>query len=111
VLPEAKAMLAETLQAKALKGADFATPFDEARREQPLGAEPMLAVEIKLTPLAGKGVRLAFLDGERRHLTLDLTEKLAVALLKLLDGALRRADWGVSMPTLEEPDAGPRVLN
>jgi hypothetical protein len=111
VLPEAKAMLAETMQAQALKGADFATPFAEAKREQPLGTEPMLVVEIKLTPLAGKGVRLAFLDAERRHLTLDLTEQLAVALLKLLDAALRRAEWGLPMDTPEPQAEGPRVLN
>jgi hypothetical protein len=46
-----EAMLAQSARERALRGADFKTPFEEQASSLPLGPEPMLATDA-LAPMA-----------------------------------------------------------
>jgi hypothetical protein len=118
VLPEARQMLAQAARERPLANADFGKPFDTtAPAALPLGAEPLLPVAIDIGPGAdGKGLNLRAREQDGRQLGLQLSDDLAVALMRLIDRALAEADWGHA-PTAPpaEPEAPapavPRVLN
>ena len=115
VMPEAQAMLAQNARERALRGADFKTPFDEQPGAHPLGAEPMLAAEVQLTPLADHRLRLGIADRDKRQVQLQLTETLAMAVKELMAKALLQADWGLADPSSPRAEAAPsaprRLLN
>lgn len=97
VMPEAQAMLAQVARESALRESDFKTPFDTQASVHPLGPEPMLAVEVQLTPMPDGHLRLLILDIDKRNLQLQLTAQLAVAVQELTAQALRDADWGLEI--------------
>ena len=115
LMPEAQAMLAQSARQRALRGADFKTPFDEQASAHPLGSEPLLASEVQLTPLPGGHLRLLIVDVGKRTVQLQLTEALATAVKELMAKALQHADWGAAIDadTASPPDpaAPPRLLN
>lgn len=111
LMPEAQAMLAQSARERALRDADFKTPFDDHASAHPLGAEPMLAAEVQLTPLANHQLRLVIVDGEKRHVQLQLTEALATAVKELLGQALRQADWGVAVDSAPAAEAGAAAVS
>jgi hypothetical protein len=118
VLPEARQMFAQTVREQSLKQADFRTPFDDTPKVQPLGEEPMLAVECRLTLLPDRAVRWTLIDPQRRDLTLQLPERLATAVHELMVKALVQAQWDLpgvdtAAPAATAPGAAepPRVLN
>jgi hypothetical protein len=115
VMPEAQAMLAQSARERALRQADFKTPFDEHASARPLGAEPMLAAEVQLMPLANHQLRLVIIDADKRHVQLQLTEALATAVKELMGKALLQADWGFALesgpPVANDPAAPPRLFN
>jgi hypothetical protein len=114
VLPEAQAMLADSARERALRQADFKTPFEEHASGHPLGTEPMLAAEVQLMPLANHRLRLVIVDGDKRQVQLQLTEALATAVRELMGKALLQADWGFaadSGPPAAGPAAPARLLN
>jgi hypothetical protein len=111
--PEAERMLVADAHERKLDGADFTTPFATAGRQRPLGAEPLLPVEVRLQ---AEPTRLVITARERggRNVSLQLTEALAVALQSLLEQALQLADWGLasrSGPATDDDLAASRVLN
>lgn len=108
--PEAAAMLAESAREQTLAQADFSQPFQTAAAQQPLGAEPMLAHTVQLTPQAGGLLQLSISDAQQRNVQLGLDATLATAVRELMAAALRQADWGL---VLEVPvvEPGVRVLN
>jgi hypothetical protein len=91
--PEARAALLGFEHEKALQQADFSKTYEEAPRERPLGAEPILVARIQtrvetedkfvltLLPLNGQGV----------HLTFDVA--LLHSFGKLLQSAVAKAQW------------------
>lgn len=97
LMPEAHAMLAQSARERALRGTDFKTPFDDQANAHPLGVEPMLATEVQLVPLANGQLRVVIIDGNRRHVQLQLAEVLATAVRELMAAALRQADWGLAL--------------
>ena len=115
VMPEAQAMLADSARQRALRSADFKTPFDEHANAHPLGAEPMLAAEVQLMPLANHQLRLVIVDAAKRRVQLQLTEALATAVRELMGKAMQLADWGLALdsaaPAQADPAAPPRLLN
>jgi hypothetical protein len=115
LMPEAQAMLADSARERALRGADFKTPFEEQASTLPLGPEPLLATEVQLTPLANGHLRLVIVDANQRHVQLQLTEVLATAVRELMHKAMNQADWGLVLdgaPTREaEAPTAPRLLN
>lgn len=114
VLPEARAMLAQVARERPLPNADFRQPFDTRPAEQPLGAEPLLPEQVDLGPgRGGRGLALRLREPGGRQIALQLGEDLATALLRLLEAALREADWDLpaTAPAAMPPADGPVVLN
>jgi hypothetical protein len=117
--PEAKTMMAETAKQTVLAGADFKTPFDANAKTQPLGQEPLLAVEVQMSVIASgaqKQLRLILLDAQRRQVQLQLAEPLAIAVRELLEQGLSKAQWGLLLgeatgSRVELPEGVERVLN
>ena len=115
VLPEAQAMMAQAARDRPLPTARFNEPFDAKAVAQPLGTEPLLPEAIDLGPGAdGKGLQLQLREAGNRRMTLKLNDDLATALMRLLEQALKEADWGFNLgeaqPQASEA-APPIVLN
>ena len=115
VTPDAQAMLAQSARERVLRDADFKTPFTEQAESHPLGSEPMVAVEVQLTPLSDGHLRLAIIDANKRNLQLQLSETMATAIKELMVQALRQADWGIDLADATAPapppTPGSRLLN
>src|SRR3989338_5933299 len=70
---EARAALLGFEHEQALRGADFSRPYEEAERERPLGADPLLVTRIESGKDA-EGIHvlaLAPISGQRVNVTLD----------------------------------------
>jgi hypothetical protein len=113
VLPEAQAMLAEAVRSRPLPHSDFTQPFSSEPAQRPLGEEPMLATEVELQAQPGSGLRVRLVDDRRRQITLQLTDELHAALLRLLEQAVAAADWGLAPPAAAAaaPAGPPTLLN
>lgn len=100
--PQARDALVGMQHEQALRQANFATPFEEAPREMPLGAEPILVARIQANKDENGNQVLGLLpqQGQGIHLTLDNT--LLHSLCKLLQNAVAKSDWDIAleMPTL-----------
>ncbi len=101
--PEARDALVGMQHERALRQANFAEAFEEAPREMPLGAEPILVARIQ-TDKDGEGNQVLGLlpqQGQGIRLTLDNT--LLHSLCKLLQTAVAKADWDIALelPTLQ----------
>ena len=108
VLPEARAMMAQVARARPLAHANFSTPFDAKPVAQPLGPEPLLPTAIDLGPGAdAKGLRITVREPGGRHMTLQLSNDLATALMRLLEQALAEADWGLGPTGATAPSGIP----
>ena len=100
--PQARDALVDMQREQALSRANFADAFEEAPRDMPLGAEPILVARIKADN-DDKGNQVLGLlpqQGQGIHLTLDST--LLHSLCKLLQNAVAKSDWDIvlELPTL-----------
>lgn len=115
-VPEAQEMLAQAARAKALKTADFKTPFSSEPVQRPLGAEPMLPLTAKLRATPKGVLVLSLKDVQDRTMELRFGDTMAHGLNRLVEQALQRAEWGLSPaePAAAAPPAAPSpatVLN
>lgn len=113
--PEAQQMLARAARERPLPQANFEVPFDSRPAAAPLGADPLLPMQIDLTPIAeappGVSIRIGEGDGGRR-LDLRLGGDLAAALLRLMEKAIEASEWGLTTATPAPiPAAAPGSLN
>ena len=116
--PQARNALVGMQHEQALSRADFAKPFEEGPREMPLGAEPILVVNIRASK-DGEGNQVLGLlpqQGQGIHLTLDDT--LLHSFCKLLQSAVAKSDWNLvlELPALQSmmvpgDAAAPKTLN
>ena len=115
VTPEAQAMLAQAARERALRDADFKTPFADQASGHPLGPEPLLATEVQLTPLADGHLRLTIVAVDQRSVQVQLTESMATAVKELMLKAIQQADWGFELGdavvAVPAPAPGSRLLN
>ena len=75
---------------------DYNTPYREEGATLPLGAEPLLVTEIKMTPLASGDLQIEILEklGEKtRQLQLALDAQLSQGLVSLLNKGMTSARW------------------
>ena len=82
-------------EAASYKG-DFETPYQEAADSLPLGPEPLLVTEIKLTPQPNGELQIGILEkiGEQsRHLQMSLDPILTRGLVSLLDKGMISSQW------------------
>lgn len=113
VTPQAREMLEQAARTAPLPHADFNAPFQSEGVQRPLGNEPMLVSEVNLGQGPNGGIVLQWRDAQGRHLTLQLEQELSLAVMRLMEAALQRADWGVplaSVPASKETLGGPGPL-
>jgi hypothetical protein len=75
---------------------DYKTPYREETATLPLGAEPLLVTEIKMTPLASGDLQIDILEklGDKtRHLHLALDAQLTRGLVSLLNKGMNSSRW------------------
>ena len=116
--PQARDALVGMQHEQALGRANFAKSFEEAPREMPLGAEPILVVHLQASKddEGNQVLGLLPLQGQGIHLTLDNT--LLHSFCKLVQNAVAKSDWDVVLelpallaePALMDP-ALPKTLN
>jgi hypothetical protein len=114
--PEARAALLGLEHERAIQGADFSKPYQEASLDHPLGPDPLLVTKLQtrreengshvltLLPTKGQGV----------HLTLD--ENLLHSFCRLLQNAVAKADWDFKLefpaaPLTQPAESGQPTLN
>ena len=116
--PDARDALVGMQREQALRQADFARSFEEAPRQMPLGAEPVLVARIH-TNKDDRGNNVLGLlpqQGQGIHLTLDNT--LLHSLCKLVQDAVAKSDWDIvlELPALQatidaSDQPAPKTLN
>ncbi|MBU4018410.1 MAG: hypothetical protein KKD09_17725 [Gammaproteobacteria bacterium] len=105
------AALAQFKKQEALQQADFKTPFKASASALPIGAEPLLATTVHISPLAAGSLRLGFEDksdasNAPRGFEVTLDAPLLHGFMHLLDLALKEADWGLALsPAAKALDA------
>lgn len=112
----ARAMMAEFRRERSLRQSDFATPFTSGRPLVPLGAAPLLATDLGLSPGANGHLRIDVKEGGSgpqasqagRAFCLNLSETLMHGLQHLLRQALAQSGWHPWPPELAlDLDADP----
>lgn len=103
VVPDARAMLEQTLRERPLPSAGFQQPFETRDASYPLGPEPLLPAHIDLRLGAQRTLVLTLREERGRRLELQLGDDLATALLRLADQAIATAEWGL-LPSLAATD-------
>lgn len=115
VTPEARNAMVGMQHEKALQGADFSKPYQEAR-ERPLGADPILVGKIQTGRDANKNSVLTLLPMKGQGVNIALDDTLLHSFCKLLQNAVARAEWDMRLelpqsPLLPLPVEGARTLN
>ena len=116
--PQARDALVGMQHEVALRQANFSDTFKEVPRAMPLGAEPILVARIQANKDDRGNHVLGLLpqQGQGIHLTLDNT--LLHSFCKLLQVAVAKSDWDISLelPTLQtqvgaDSAAEPKTVN
>ena len=93
--PEARNALVGMQHEQALSRANFSKSFDEVPREMPLGAEPLLVVNIRTTKdSAGRQV-LGLLPQRGQGINLTLDNTLLHSFCKLLQDVVAKSEWDI----------------
>lgn len=114
--PFSRSTLAELAHGEAVGKADFKSEYKDGSRF-PLGEEPVLLAKISLMPIRGEIQRLVMLPLEGQGINLDLDERLAHVIARLLQQTAAGADWGlkldiaVGLPSAGAEAAGMRLLH
>lgn len=108
-LPVQRDQLLESFQKEAaIYSGDFQTPFKEDAAVLPLGADPLLVTELKITPLADGKLQVELLEklqGQLRDLRLVMDPALTQGLLRLLTQGLKASSWLDTPPPVLALDA------
>jgi len=114
--PEARQALLDMERERALAKANFSKHYDNAGRERPLGAEPLLVARMN-TGRNDQGQHvLALAPREGTGVNLAMDDTLLHGLCKLLQDAVARAEWDIQLvlPTGVKPagaERAPKMLN
>jgi hypothetical protein len=96
-MDEQRRLLMENFEQEAASyKSDFQTPYREQLTSLPLGPEPLLVTEIKITALAGGELELNLhekLADNTRNLHIKLDAQLTRGLVSLLNQALSTSRW------------------
>jgi len=116
--PEARDALVGMQHQQALGRADFAKSFEEAPREMPLGAEPILVARIQSNKDGDGNQVLGLLPQQGQGIYLTLDNTLLHSFCKLVQNAVAKSDWDLvlELPALlsrsDAGDAGaPKTVN
>lgn len=98
-----KQLLSEFKKDEVLQKADFKTPYKAAAKALPLGAEPLLVTEVRLTPLSEGKLQIAFDEkladvATPRGFKIAVESQLMHGFMHLLETAVGNAEWPIAMP-------------
>ncbi len=98
-----KQLFSEFKKDEVLQKADFKTPYKGNSSVLPLGAKPLLVTEVRLTPLAGGKLEIAFdeklNDGNAaRGFKIAVASELMHGFMHLLETAIGVSEWPITMP-------------
>ena len=91
---------------------DYTTPYQGQASVLPLGTEPLLVTEIKLTLLASGPLKLQLFEkvaGQTRNIEVTMDPQLTQGLLHLLTQALKSSQWLELAPGLAEVPGVPEA--
>ena len=108
-----KAML-EFEHDKALRQADFATPYKSATN-LPLGEEPLLVTRLRAQPDGNGSAVLSLHPTQGQGMDLAMDAMLLHSFTRLLQGAVGKTDWDIRLdlpraPTPANQQTPPRAL-
>jgi len=113
--PLSKRALFDFHHEKALSQASFSKSYDESTRSRPLGDDPLLVARLQRRKQDDGRMVLGLLPAEGQGIFLTLDAPLLHGLMKLLQHAVEKAEWGftLKLPTAEPPSSeeGARMLN
>lgn len=106
--------LAQFRKQESLQQADFNTPFKTEAAVLPMGAAPLLATTVHITPCEGGALRIGFEEkipdrAEMRSFEVTLDPPLLHGFMHLLELALQHADWGLQLVKLDSPNETPSL--
>ncbi len=99
---------------KALTGATFNKAYEELARVHPLGDAPLLVSRLQRRPTEDGRMVLGLLPAEGQGIFLTLDNTLLHGLMKLLERAVEKAEWGFSLNLPAAPadsQPGSQTLN
>jgi hypothetical protein len=102
--PATRRTLMEFEHEKALSQATFSKAYENAARVHPLGDAPLLVSRLQRRPTEDGRVVLGLLPAEGQGIFLTLDNTLLHGLMKLLQHAVEKAEWGFSL-NLPSPPA------
>jgi len=113
--PMTKRALFEFQHEKALSQATFTQDYDASTRARPLGDDPLLVARLQRRKADDGRMVLGLLPTEGQGIFLTLDAPLLHGLMKLLQNAVEKAEWGfiLKLPTADAPDSehGSPTLN
>jgi hypothetical protein len=113
--PVTKRALFEFQHEKALSQATFTQDYDASTRARPLGDDPLLVARLQRRKADDGRMVLGLLPTEGQGIFLTLDAPLLHGLMKLLQNAVEKAEWGftLKLPTAQPPGSqeGARMLN
>jgi hypothetical protein len=112
--PIVQRTLLEFEHEKALSQATFNRAYEDVPRAHPLGERPLLVSRLQRRPADGGRVVLGLLPAEGQGIFLTLDTTLLHGLMKLLQRAVEKAEWGftLSLPAAQsDPQQGSPTLN
>ena len=112
--PEAKKALLGMRHEAALGKADFSQPYEDAERERPFGAEPLLVARMQSRPSGDGQFVVGLMPREGQGINLAMDETLLHSFCRLLQAAVEKAEWDLKivLPVSNAtPNDAPRILN
>ena len=113
--PLSKRALFEFHHEKALSQATFTQSYDQSVHARPLGDDPLLVARLQRRKAGDGRIVLGLLPAAGKGIFLTLDAPLLHGLMKLLQHAVEKAEWGVTLklPKVELPGSkeGVRTLN
>ena len=91
-----KAML-EFEHDKAMRQADFATPYKASPTNLPLGAEPLLVTRLRAQPDGSGNATLALHPTQGQGMDLAMDAMLLHSFTRLVQGAVAKTDWDIQL--------------
>ena len=103
--PVAREAMADFTRAASLEKADFQTPYNTQAKWRPLGAEPLLVTEVRVTPKPDGQLALHWIERlqerqQPRAFDMVIDQPLIHGLMQLLQQALAASDWLAAAPAL-----------
>lgn len=100
--PTVRKALVEFEHDKAVRQADFATPYKESA-SLPLGADPLLVTRLRAQPDGRGNAVIAMHPAAGQGMDLSMDAMLLHSFTRLLQGAVRKTDWDLRLALPASP--------